>query len=91
MCSQEPGTGPYPEQYEFSSHLHTLYLSLRYILILSSDLCLYLPNDFFLSGFLANISYEFSQFSHVCYMPCPLYPLIILLVLIEGVMDHCTQ
>jgi hypothetical protein len=57
-CSQETSTGPYPEL-DWSSPYQSHSVSLRYILILSTHLCLGLPSGLFPAGFPTNIVYAF--------------------------------
>jgi hypothetical protein len=55
-CSQDPSTGPYPEpDQSIPSHP----ISLRSILILSTQLCLGLHSGLFVSGFQTNILHAF--------------------------------
>jgi hypothetical protein len=50
-CSQEPSTTPYPETDQSSPYHSNLRISLSSIFIVSSNLCLNIPRDLFLSGF----------------------------------------
>jgi hypothetical protein len=70
-CSEEPSTGAYSEPDRSSLYHPTL--SLRSILILSTDIRLGLPSGLFPSGF-PPISYKHSSSPHLCYMPCLSHP-----------------
>jgi hypothetical protein len=81
-CSQEPSTGPYPEPYKSNPH-HPI--SIRSILILSTDLRLGLPSGLFPSGLPTNILYAFLVFPirATCPAHLTLLDLIILIILGE--------
>jgi hypothetical protein len=58
VCLREPSTGPYPQPDQSSPH-YPHPISLRSILILSSDLRQGLLSDVFISGFPTQILYVF--------------------------------
>lgn len=68
-CSQKPTTG-FCELYESRSHTHSPFLG--HILILSSHVCLSLPNCLFPSVFWINSVHIYM--SHTCYMLCLPHP-----------------
>jgi hypothetical protein len=77
LCSQEIAIGPHPKP------VHTLHpLSLRYTSILSSNLCLCLPNDSFLQDFIPKPCMSFSSLPHMLHA---LHDLIILIIFSKGV------
>jgi hypothetical protein len=83
-CSQEPSTGPYPEQ-DQSNPIHTIPSYLRSILILFTHLRLGLPCDLFPYGFPTNILYAvlLAQIRATCPAYLILIYLIILIILGE--------
>jgi hypothetical protein len=70
-CSQEPSAGPCSES-SIQSIQHNP-ISLRSILILSTQLPIVLPNGSFLFAFQP-ILYLHSSSPHSCYVPCPSHP-----------------
>jgi hypothetical protein len=63
----------YTEPNKSIPHPYTLVPSLISILILSSHLCLGLPNGLFPSGFVTKILYS-PHLPHACYIPHPSHP-----------------
>jgi hypothetical protein len=73
LCSKEPSIVPYPKPDKFSPY-HPI-LSLRFILILSSHLCLDLASGLFSFSFLTKILLCIPHLRFAaCYMPCPSHP-----------------
>jgi hypothetical protein len=65
--SQEPISFHYPKPYESRTHPHTLFVSLKSILIVSSHLCLDFLSVLFPLAFPAKILYSFPV-SPLCYV-----------------------
>jgi hypothetical protein len=73
-CSQEPVTCPYPQSDQFTPYTHTLFLKIRFNIILSSS-----PRSSEWSLPSTNFNrncVRISHFTHACYMP----PCLIILI-----------